>query len=34
MPGRRRRFNRGGRYDTNSYILLYPEMAKAYGLVS
>jgi len=27
-----RRF--GGRYDTNSYILAYPEMAKAYGLVS
>jgi arabinogalactan endo-1,4-beta-galactosidase len=22
----------GGRYDTNSYILAYPEMAKAYGL--
>ncbi|HEX3357264.1 MAG TPA: glycosyl hydrolase 53 family protein [Tepidisphaeraceae bacterium] len=23
----------GGRYDTNSYILAYPEMAKAYGVV-
>ena len=24
----------GGRYDTNSYILAYPEMAKAYGLTA
>jgi arabinogalactan endo-1,4-beta-galactosidase len=33
QPGRRRRFSRGGRYDTNSFILQYPEMAKAYGLI-
>jgi arabinogalactan endo-1,4-beta-galactosidase len=33
-PTSRRAFVRnGGRYDTNSYILAYPEMAKAYGLV-
>jgi arabinogalactan endo-1,4-beta-galactosidase len=33
-PGTRPGFGRGngGRYDTNSYILAYPEMAKAYGL--
>jgi hypothetical protein len=24
----------GGRYDTNSYILAYPEMAKAYGVAT
>jgi arabinogalactan endo-1,4-beta-galactosidase len=29
-PGGMRRRN-GGRYDTNAYILKYPEMAKAYG---
>jgi hypothetical protein len=29
---RRMRFSNGGRYDTNSYILAYPEMANAYGL--
>jgi arabinogalactan endo-1,4-beta-galactosidase len=28
----RRRFNYGGRYDTNSYALAYPEMATAYGV--
>jgi len=34
-PTTRRRFARnGGRYDTNSYILAYPEMARAYGLVT
>jgi len=33
-PTTRRRFSFGGRYDTNSYILAYPEMAKAYGLPS
>ncbi len=31
-PTTRRNFSHGGRYDTNSYILAYPEMAKAYGL--
>jgi arabinogalactan endo-1,4-beta-galactosidase len=31
-PTTRRSFNHGGRYDTNSYILAHPEMAKAYGL--
>ncbi|MGN6370440.1 MAG: glycosyl hydrolase 53 family protein [Phycisphaerae bacterium] len=30
-PATRRRWSRGGRYETNSYILAYPEMAKAYG---
>jgi hypothetical protein len=30
--GQNARFGNGGRYDTNSYILAYPEMAKAYGL--
>jgi arabinogalactan endo-1,4-beta-galactosidase len=29
-PLNRTRFNRGGRYDTNSYILAYPQMAAAY----
>jgi arabinogalactan endo-1,4-beta-galactosidase len=31
-PATRRNFSRGGRYDTNSFILAYPEMAKAYFL--
>jgi len=29
----RPRLGNGGRYDTNSYILAYPEMARAYGLL-
>lgn len=31
-PTTRPRATRGGKYETNSYILAYPEMAKAYGL--
>jgi arabinogalactan endo-1,4-beta-galactosidase len=31
-PTTRRSFSHGGRYDTNSYILAYPEMARAYSL--
>jgi hypothetical protein len=31
-PATRRRGSRGGRYETNSYILAYPEMVKAYGV--
>jgi arabinogalactan endo-1,4-beta-galactosidase len=33
-PTIRPRFSFGGRYDTNSYILAYPEMAKAYGVTA
>ncbi len=30
-PARPRRFSRGGKYETNSYILAYPQMAAAYN---